>query len=97
MHCTRWIQARLAAVEALTALVPCGAVDMILQLTAWQDPHYVPVAAFYAPDVRVNYLARLAADRAVAVRLPSHRCKQFAHLDRADGGREEGGKNTREK
>ena len=64
-------QVRLAAVEAVTVLVPCGAAEMVLQLTAWQDPHYVPIAAFYAPDVRVNYLARLAVDRAVAVRLNS--------------------------
>lgn len=63
---------RLAAVEAVAALVPRGAADMVLQLTAWQDPHYVPIAAFYAPDVRANYLARLAADRAVAVWLTLH-------------------------
>lgn len=62
-------QVRIAAVEAIAALVPCGAQSMVQELAAWQDPSYVPVAAFYGPSVRVNYLARLAVDGAVAVML----------------------------
>ena len=58
----------MAAVRALRALVPCGAADALLTLTAFQDPHYVPVRAFYGPCVRVNFCARLAVDASVQAR-----------------------------
>ena len=61
-------QVRVAAVRALRALVPCGAADALLTLTAFQDPHYVPVRAFYGPCVRVNFCARLAVDASVQAR-----------------------------
>ncbi|KAK9833415.1 hypothetical protein WJX81_003313 [Elliptochloris bilobata] len=63
-HC----QVRAAAVRAVRALVPCGSADMLLELTAFQDPHSVPVRAFYGPCVRVNFCARLAVDASVQVR-----------------------------
>lgn len=64
----RACQVRVAAVRALRALVPCGAADALLTLTAFQDPHYVPVRAFYGPCVRVNFCARLAIDASVQAR-----------------------------
>ena len=61
----------MAAVLAVRALVPCGASDAVLPLTAFQDPHYVPVRAFYEPCTRVNYCARLAVDNSLQARTMS--------------------------
>ena len=62
-------QVRVAAVRAIRALVPCGAANALLGLTAFQDPHYVPVRAFYGPCVRVNFCARLIVDASMQARL----------------------------
>jgi hypothetical protein len=56
------VQVRVAAVRAVRALVPCGAADAALALTGFEDPHYVPVRAFYGPCARANFCARLAVD-----------------------------------
>ena len=67
-HTVHACQVRVAAVRAIKALVPCGAADALLTLTAFQDPHYVPVRAFYGPCVRVNFCARLVVDASVQAR-----------------------------
>ena len=66
----------MAAVRAVHALVPCGASDAALPLTAFQDPHYVPVRAFYGPCTRVNFCARLAVDNSIQARAVSYAVAQ---------------------
>lgn len=70
-------QVRVAAVQSVRALVPCGASDAALPLTAFQDPHYVPVRAFYGPCTRVNYCARLAVDNSIQARAVCCAVAQF--------------------
>ena len=57
-----WLQVRLAAVQAVTPLVPLLGARAVLLLTGWQDPHQVPVASFFEPTTHVNYCALLAQD-----------------------------------
>lgn len=60
---------RVAAINALRALVFCGSHEMILEMVAWRDPNVVAVKAFYEPDPKVNFCGKLATDSAPAVRL----------------------------
>uniref|UniRef100_A0A061RFE2 Uncharacterized protein n=1 Tax=Tetraselmis sp. GSL018 TaxID=582737 RepID=A0A061RFE2_9CHLO len=59
---------RAAALQTLRAIIPTGSHEMILELVAHRDPNVVPIRAFYEGDVKVNFCARLVADRHPAVR-----------------------------
>jgi hypothetical protein len=60
---------RLAALDALGALVQAGAAQHLLALAAFQHANEVPLSAFYGTSsVRVNYLGKLATDAHAGVR-----------------------------
>ena len=55
--------------RALAPLVLLLGPKAILLLTGWQDPHQVPIAAFFQHTTHVNYCAMLAQDSSWRVRL----------------------------
>lgn len=63
-------QVRIAALGAVRRLLARGAHEMLLELTAFEDPNLVPVISFYAPTVRINFFAKLATDAVPLVTTP---------------------------
>ena len=60
---------RLAALDAVGALVQAGAAQHILTLAAFEHANEVPLSAFYGDScVRINYLGKLATDAHAGVR-----------------------------
>ncbi|TYZ57367.1 hypothetical protein PybrP1_012967 [[Pythium] brassicae (nom. inval.)] len=72
----RLARVRVAAIDAVRALVSCpnrdkckgSGTEAIADLLGHRDDHVIPVAAFYAPEVRVNCFARLDQDAHPGVR-----------------------------
>ena len=48
--------------QAVTPLVLLLGARAVLLVTGWQDPHQVPVAAFFQATTHVNHCALLAQD-----------------------------------
>ncbi|KAK9812913.1 hypothetical protein WJX72_005730 [[Myrmecia] bisecta] len=64
----RHYKVRVEAIRTVKALVQCGAHEMILELTAFQDPNSIAIRAFYEADVKTNYFGKLATDSSAVVR-----------------------------
>ena len=61
---------RLAALDAVGALVQAGAAQHLLALAAFEHANEVPLSAFYGDScVRINYLGKLATDAHTGVRM----------------------------
>ena len=79
---------RLAALDAVGALVQAGAAQHVLALAAFEHANEVPLSAFYGDScVRINYLGKLATDAhaGVRARLLHTLCAWLLHLpERAD-------------
>lgn len=72
----RLARVRMAAIEAIQALVSCpnfekckgSGTEAIVDLLGHRDENVIPVAAFYTTEVRLNYFAKLDQDPNVLVR-----------------------------
>ena len=66
--CQRRSRVRVAALRAISAVMPFGAHETLLDLTSFVDPNLVSIKSFYKSDARINYMGVLAKDPSTAVR-----------------------------
>ena len=66
--CQRRNRVRVAALRAISAVMPFGAHETLLDLTSFVDPNLVSIKSFYQSDARINYMGVLAKDPSTAVR-----------------------------
>ena len=66
--CQRRNRVRVAALRAISAVMPFGAHETLLDLTSFVDPNLVSIKSFYQSDARINYMGVLAKDSSTAVR-----------------------------
>lgn len=72
----RLARVRVAAIEAIDALVTCpdtskckgSGSDAIVDLLGYRDENVIPISAFYSVEVRINYFAKLDQDGNPSVR-----------------------------
>jgi hypothetical protein len=65
-------KSRIAAIKAMGKLLYCNPFKQAFQvmslIMAWRDPNIVPLSDFFDPKIKLNYLARLSADKKDSVR-----------------------------
>lgn len=66
--CQRRSRVRVAALRAISAVMPFGAHETLLDLTSFVDPNLVSIKSFYKSDARINYMGVLAKDPSTVVR-----------------------------